>query len=201
MARKRKDEGVPQADRGEVLPPARFVAPLRKPADVTMERKRLYRAVLNGRVPVDEAAKLNYMLNGIRADLEADAPPNIDQVPGGYVVDTVVINGVPSGHISSARRNPAAGVAIRRGTAGAYCRPADVEGVRQRRRRLRTATATGGLNGPPSASRRLRLHHTTSTLSARCSAILAVTAAYAAVDRAGAPCRRKSHTKAVCNCS
>lgn len=97
MARKRKDEGVPQADRGEVLPPARFVAPLRKPADVTMERKRLYRAVLNGPVPVDEAAKLNYMLNGIRADLEADAPPNIDQVPGGYVVDTVVINGVPSG--------------------------------------------------------------------------------------------------------
>ena len=81
MGRKRKDEGVPSTDTAEVLPPARFVAPLRRPADVTMERKRLYRAVINGRVPVDEAAKLNYILTGIRTDLEADQPPQIDQTP------------------------------------------------------------------------------------------------------------------------
>ena len=41
MGRKRKDEGVPSTDKAEVLPAARHVAPLRKPADVTMERKRL----------------------------------------------------------------------------------------------------------------------------------------------------------------
>jgi hypothetical protein len=61
-----------------------------------VERKRLYRAVINGRVPVDEAAKLNYILTGIRNDLEADQPPQIDQIRG-PCVDTVVIQGVPSG--------------------------------------------------------------------------------------------------------
>ena len=39
----------------------------------------MYQGCLNGRVPVDEAAKLNYMLTGIRTDLEADEPPQIDQ--------------------------------------------------------------------------------------------------------------------------
>src|SRR4051812_18969445 len=48
MARKRKTDGVSLDKAQEVLPEARFVAPLRKPADVTMERKRLYRAVING---------------------------------------------------------------------------------------------------------------------------------------------------------
>ena len=96
MGRKRKDEGVPSTDTAEVYPPARFVAPLRRPADVTTERKRLYRAVINGRVPVDEAAKLNYILTGIRNDLEADQPPQIDQTRG-PCVDTVIIQGVPSG--------------------------------------------------------------------------------------------------------
>ena len=57
----------------------------------------MYRAVINGRIPVDEAAKLNYILTGIRADLEADQPRDIDQAPGGYFVDTVIINGVPPG--------------------------------------------------------------------------------------------------------
>jgi hypothetical protein len=97
MGRKRKSEGVPSTGQGEVLPAARHVAPLRKPADVTRERKRLYRATLNGRISVEEAARLSYLLTGIRNDLEADAPPDIEQAPGGYVVDTVIINGVPPG--------------------------------------------------------------------------------------------------------
>ena len=96
MARKRKTEGVPSTDQGEVLPPARFVAPLRKPADCTMERKRLYRAAINGRISIEEAAKLSYVLTSIRSDLEADQPPQIDQTRG-PCVDTVVIHGVPSG--------------------------------------------------------------------------------------------------------
>ena len=96
MGRKRKDEGVPSTDTAEVFPAARHVAPLRKPADVTRERKRLYRATLNGRVPVEEAARLSYLLTGIRNDLEADQPPQIDQTRG-PCVDTVVIHGVPSG--------------------------------------------------------------------------------------------------------
>ena len=37
------------------------------------------------------------MLTSIRSDLEADAPPQIDQAPGGFVVDTVIINGVAPG--------------------------------------------------------------------------------------------------------
>ena len=73
------------------------VMPLRRPADVTRERKRLYRAVLNGKVTPDEGARLSYMLTSIRNDLEADQPPQIEQAPGGYVVDTVIINGVPPG--------------------------------------------------------------------------------------------------------
>ena len=36
-------------------------------------------------------------MTGIRNDLEADAPPDIEQALGGYVVDTVIINGVPPG--------------------------------------------------------------------------------------------------------
>jgi len=97
MGRKRKNAEVPSTDKAEVLPRARHVAPLRKPADVTLERKRLYRAVINGRVPVDEAAKLNYILTGIRADLEADQPPQIEQTIHGPCVTSVVIHGVPSG--------------------------------------------------------------------------------------------------------
>jgi hypothetical protein len=96
MGRKRKDEGVPSTDTAEVYPPARFVAPLRKPADCTMERKRLYRAAINGRISIEEAAKLSYVLTSIRSDLEADQPPQIDQTRG-PCVDTVVIHGVPSG--------------------------------------------------------------------------------------------------------
>jgi hypothetical protein len=96
MARKRKTEGVPSTDQGEVLPPARFVAPLRKPADCTMERKRLYRAAINGRISIEEAAKLSYVLTSIRSDLEADQPPQIDQTRGPCVT-SVVIHGVPSG--------------------------------------------------------------------------------------------------------
>ena len=97
MGRKRKNAEVSSTDKAEVLPPARHVAPLRRPADVTLERKRLYRAVINGRVPVDEAAKLNYILTGIRADLEADQPPQIEQTIHGPCVTSVVIHGVPSG--------------------------------------------------------------------------------------------------------
>jgi hypothetical protein len=95
MARKQKDEGVSPTN-GEILPPARHVAPMRTPADVTAERKRLYRAAINGRVTVEEAAKLSFMLTGIRADLEADRPPQLEQIRG-PCVDTIIINGVPSG--------------------------------------------------------------------------------------------------------
>ena len=97
MSRKRKTDEVPSNDTAEVYPRARHVAPLRKPADVTRERKRLYRATINGRISVEEAARLSYLLTGIRNDLEADAPPDIEQALGGYVVDTVIINGVPPG--------------------------------------------------------------------------------------------------------
>jgi hypothetical protein len=96
MGRKRKDEGVPSTDTAEVYPPARFVAPLRKPADCTMERKRLYRAAINGRISIEEAAKLSYVLTSIRSDLEADQPPQIDQTRG-PCVDTVIITGVARG--------------------------------------------------------------------------------------------------------
>jgi hypothetical protein len=96
MSRKRKTNEVPSDDTAEVYPAARHVAPLRKPADVTRERKRLYRATLNGRISVEEAARLSYLLTGIRNDLEADAPPQIDHTRG-PCVDTVVIHGVPSG--------------------------------------------------------------------------------------------------------
>ena len=97
MARRRKsEEGVPSTQQGEVLPEARFVAPLRKPGDVTKERKRLYRAVINGRISPDNAARLSYMLTSIRSDLEADTPPVIDQIRGPCVT-SVVIHGVPSG--------------------------------------------------------------------------------------------------------
>ena len=79
---------------GEVLPPARHVAPLRTPADCTTERKRLYRAYLNGKVSIEEAAKLSYMIGGIRADLETDAI--IDQ-PGAVFQTEITITGVPCG--------------------------------------------------------------------------------------------------------
>jgi hypothetical protein len=93
MGRKRKVEGVPP----EIQPPARHVTPLRHPGDVSRERQRLYRLVLNGKITVEEGAKLSYILTSIRADLEADLPPDIALAPGGYVVDTVNIIGVPSG--------------------------------------------------------------------------------------------------------
>ena len=69
MGRKRKDAEVPAPDKAEVFPAARHVAPLRKPADVTRERKRLYRATINGRISADEAARLSYMLtsNSLRS--------------------------------------------------------------------------------------------------------------------------------------
>ena len=81
-----------------MFPPARLVAPLKTPGDVTTERKRLYRLTVNGKVAVEEAAKLSYMLTGIRADLEADMPPVIEHGPDiGPIVDTINIIGVPSG--------------------------------------------------------------------------------------------------------
>ena len=92
LGRKRKDEGVSC----EILPPARHVAPLRTPADVTMERKRLYRLAMNGKVSVDEVAKLSYVLTTIRTDLESDRPPQLDQITG-PCVDTIIINGVEPG--------------------------------------------------------------------------------------------------------
>ena len=86
---------MPRKPKSEVIPPpARFVAPLKTPGDVTMERKRLYRAA--GRISIDEAAKLSYVLTTIRADLEADQPPEIKEINGLHV-DTVIVNGVPSG--------------------------------------------------------------------------------------------------------
>ena len=98
LARKRKDEGSPPDQMQELLPAARHVAPLNKPGDVTKERKRLYRATINGKIAADEAARLNFMLTGIRADLEADMPPVIEHGPDiGPVVDTINIVGVPSG--------------------------------------------------------------------------------------------------------
>ena len=71
MARKRKDEGYPQqkccrrramSRRSERQPRA------------PLERKRVYRTTESGKVAVEEAAKLSYMLTGIRTDLEADTP-------------------------------------------------------------------------------------------------------------------------------
>ena len=97
MGRKRKDEGGTLYDKAEVWPAARHVAPLRKPADVTAERKRLYRAVLNGRVSPGRGCPALLPPTSIRSDLEADMPPQIDHAPGGYVVDTVIINGVAPG--------------------------------------------------------------------------------------------------------
>ena len=59
-----------------------------------MERKRLYRASINGKVSVEEAAKLSYMISGIRADLEADKPV----IDGGVVYSNPInIVSVPCG--------------------------------------------------------------------------------------------------------
>jgi hypothetical protein len=71
--------------------------PLRKPADVTMEQKRVYRLALNGQIGTDELTRLTYALKEIRSSMIADAPPDIALAPGGFVVDTVNIIGVPSG--------------------------------------------------------------------------------------------------------
>lgn len=72
-------------------PAARHVAPLRTPADVTQERKRLYRATINGHVNVEDAAKLSYMLGAIRADLESDNPV-IEQAENGGFGSNVTVN-------------------------------------------------------------------------------------------------------------
>ena len=97
MGRKRNSEEAPPANQGEVLPPARHVMPLRKPSDVTMEQKRIYRAALNGKIGTDELTRYTYALKEIRAGLEADAPPQIDQTTRGPCVEAVIINGVPHG--------------------------------------------------------------------------------------------------------
>ena len=95
MGRKRKDEGYPQPKAAEVLPEARFVAPLRKPTDVTRSENACIARQLTANL-AREAARLSYMLTSIRSDLEADAPPQIDQTRG-PCVDTVIIHGVPTG--------------------------------------------------------------------------------------------------------
>ena len=88
--------GVSADDQAVLLPEARFVRPMRKPADITAERKRLYRAAINGRVSVEEAARLSFILTSIRADLEADQP-EISQTPQGPFVSEIHIHGVPPG--------------------------------------------------------------------------------------------------------
>ncbi len=51
---------------------------------------------MNGRISVDEVAKLSYVLTTIRADLEADQPPEIKEINGLHV-DTINVYGVEPG--------------------------------------------------------------------------------------------------------
>ena len=51
---------------------------------------------MNGKVSVDEVAKLSYVLTTIRTDLESDRPPQLDQITG-PCVDTIIVNGVEPG--------------------------------------------------------------------------------------------------------
>ena len=76
--------------------PARHAMPLNTPQNVLRELTRLYRMGLNGKIQPDEMTKFAFVLREIRAGLEAIAPPTLDHVEG-LVVDTVIINGVPSG--------------------------------------------------------------------------------------------------------
>ena len=87
---------------GTVDRPAKFTkntAKLNTPRAITREMARLYRSVHNGKVQIEAATRLVFILDkiGHRLDGEAQADPT----QSGYRVDTIIVTGVPSGEMLS----------------------------------------------------------------------------------------------------
>ena len=64
--------------RPQVLPPivsGKNTAKLDSQKAVRLEMAKLYRLVLNGKLPSDVAARLVYILKEVRSTLEAEPPP------------------------------------------------------------------------------------------------------------------------------